>query len=507
VSGASLIRGRHVVCRATGPDAVEVLEDGALLQRDGAIAAVGSYDELRRRHADVPEVGSREHLVMPGLVNAHHHVGVTHPLVGCLDGPLELWLSEVWARRDVDPYLDTLWGAVQLLRSGVTTVMHNLVRWMPPAGDALLETSAEILRGYREAGLRVAYSVGMKEHNRIVYGDDEAFLRGLPPALARAVADHAERALTADQYLALFEELHRRHVRAGDDRVRLLLSPSNVPWASDALLARTGELAARHGTGVHMHLAETAYQRTWARRAYGTSAVAHLDELGLLGPGLSCAHGVWLSDEDMERLAGAGAVVCHNPSSNLRLQSGVAPVRRMLARGLTVALGADSSGINDDQELLQELRLASALHRGVGTEGARLAPAELLRMATASGAQACLLADRVGTLEVGKRADLVLISLERLTDRLGASDDVPILELLVQRARAQHVDAVLIDGEVVFADGRPTRFDGDAVVAELRRRFARPLAPHEQERRALATALRPHVRAFYRDWAIDGGSS
>ena len=503
---ASLIRGRHVVVRVAGPGAVEIREDAALLQRDGAIAEIGSYDELRRRHPDVPEVGSREHVVMPGLVNAHHHVGVTHPLAGCLDGPLELWLSEVWARRDVDPYLDTLWGAVQLLRSGVTTVMHNLVRWMPPAGEGLLGTSAEILKAYREAGLRVAYSIGMKEHNRIVYGDDEAFLRGLPSGLASAVAAHAKRALTADGYLALFEELHRRHVSPGDDRVRIFLSPSNVQWASDDLFVRTKELAARYRTGVHMHLEETAYQRAWARKAYGASAVAHLDELKLLGPELSCAHGVWLSDEDIERLAAAGAVVVHNPSSNLRLRSGVARVRRMLARGLTVALGADSSGINDDQELLQELRLASALHRDVGTEGSRLAPAELLRMATESGARACFLGDRVGTLEVGKRADLVLINLERLTERLGVRDDLPILELLVARARAQHIDAVLVDGEVVFADGRPTRFDGDAVVAELRRRFAQPLAPHEEERRTLAAELRPHVSAFYRDWSIDAAS-
>ena len=121
---------------------------------------------------------------MPGLVNAHHHLGVSHPIAGCMDGSLELWLSEVWARRDVDPYLDTLWGATQLLRSGVTTVMHNVVRWIVPSGDSLLSVSDAVLRGYREAGMRVAYSVGMKQHNLVAYGSDEDFLRGLPATLA-----------------------------------------------------------------------------------------------------------------------------------------------------------------------------------------------------------------------------------------------------------------------------------------------------------------------------------
>ena len=303
-----------------------------------------------------------------------------------MDGSLELWLSEVWARRDVDPYLDTLWGATQLLRSGVTTVMHNVVRWIVPSGDSLLSVSDAVLRGYREAGMRVAYSVGMKQHNLVAYGSDEDFLRGLPATLAEDLRKRMRESMTAQGYLALFEELQRRH--AGGDRVRLLLSPSNVQWASDSLLQDAKAMAAKHHAGIHMHLSETPYQSVYAQRTYGKSAVAHLAELDFLGPELSCAHGVWLDDEDIERLAAARTTICHNPSSNLRLKSGIAPVQRMLSRGIAVALGADSSGINDDQELLQEVRLASALHRGVGHDAPRLTPADLLQMATENGAPA-----------------------------------------------------------------------------------------------------------------------
>lgn len=494
---ATLIRGKYLLCRATGRDSIELYEDAALFQRDGEILEIGPYRALKDSHSEVPELGSAQHLVMPGLVNAHHHVGVSHPIAGCMDGSLELWLSEVWARRDVDPYLDTLWGATQLLRSGVTTVMHNVVRWIVPSGDGLLAVSDAVLRGYQTAGMRVAYSISMKEHNLIAYGSDEQFLRGLPAPLAEDLRKRIREAMSGAAYLALFEELQRRHVRG--DRVRLLLSPSNVQWCSDTLLENMKAIATRHGAGIHMHLSETPYQSVYAQRTYGKSAVAHLAELGFLGPELSCAHGVWLDDDDIECLAAARTTLCHNPSSNLRLKSGIAPVQRMLSRGLAVAFGADSSGINDDQELLQEVRLASALHRGVGHDAPRLTPADLLQMATENGARACRLDEQIGTLERGKRADVVLVNLDRLTDGLGPSE-LPVSELLFQRGRDRHIDAVLVDGEPVFADGKPTHFDSAAVVAELRERFAKPRAPHEEQRRALAHALRPYVREYYRSW-------
>ena len=498
----SLIRGRYVITRVAGPDTAEVIDDAAILQRDGEIVEIGPAAGVRARHPDVPEIGSRDHLVIPGLVNAHHHVGVASTLLGCLDGPLELWLTEMFARRDVDPYLDTLWGAMLLLRSGVTTVMHNVVRWIPPAGDPLLRDTERILTAYGEAGLRVAYSVAMKEQNRVVYGDDTKFLGSLPSPIADALGARLRGSLSGQGYLELFEEIRRRH-GSGGDRVRLLLSPSNVQWVSDDLFQRVAAAARRHGTGIHMHLAESAYQRAYTLRTFGKTPVAHLHDLGVLLPGLSCAHGVWLSDDDLDRLASAGAVVCHNPSSNLRLQNGVARVPRMLARGVTVALGADSSGLNDDQELLQELRLAAALHRAPHHDGDGLTPAQLLHMATVGGARACLLGDRVGSLEVGKRADAVLVNIDRLGDRLGTTADLPILALLVQRGRAAHIDTVLVDGEPVFADGHCTRIDETAVLAELRRAFGRPATPHESERRTLVESLRPHVRAFYRDWMAD----
>jgi cytosine/adenosine deaminase-related metal-dependent hydrolase len=478
-----------------------VIDDGALFQRDGIILEVGRYRDLRARHPVTLELGSERHLVAPGLVNAHHHGGLSSGLLGCADGPLELWLSEMWARRTVDPYLDTLWGCLQLLHSGVTTVMHNYVRWIPHSAEALAADTGHVLRAYSDAGLRVAFSIGLKERRHVVYDDNGSFEASLPRRLASRLRRHLDHAsLGGSDYLDVFEHLHATHGQNRAARVRLLLSPANVHWVSEGLLADIKATATKHRAGIHMHLDETRYQHDWALRTVGRTPAGHLAALGFLGPEVSCAHGVWLTDADLDLVAASGATVCHNASSNLRLGSGTARLGAMLARAIPVALGVDSNGLNDDHDMLQELRLVSTLHRGVGHSPAGPPPPQLLRMATVNGAAACQFED-TGTLEVGKRADAVLIDLERLIAPRGLSSETIPLELVVQRAKAAHVDAVVVDGQPVLLDGRPTSIDEAALTAELRARFAQPLTPDELERREIAKDLRPFVRAFYAGWA------
>jgi cytosine/adenosine deaminase-related metal-dependent hydrolase len=348
--------------------------------------------------------------------------------------------------------------------------------------------------------MRVAFSVAMKDQNRIVYGPDEAFAASLPGSLAEALRDRLASALSADAYVALFEDLAARHAGGAGGRVRILLSPKNVQWASASLLRRVKELAARHGTGIHMHLGETRYQQRYAVAAHGRTPLAYLHDLGFLGPELSCAHGVWLTDEELELAAATGLTICHNASSNLRLKSGVAPVGRMVERGVRVAIGMDSTALNDDDDMLQELRVVASLHRPPGLDGWSPGPGELVRMATEAGAAACGFQD-VGTLEVGNRADLTLLDADRLLEPYGDDGDA-LTEALVRRARRDHVHTVLVDGVVVLAGGRATRVDEAAVLAELRGQLGRPLAPHEVERRRLVRALRPYIERFYRSWPV-----
>lgn len=161
-----------------------------------------------------------------------------------------------------------------------------------------------------------------------------------------------------------------------------------------------------------MHLLETAYQKDYARRRGGGSAVEHIDRFGLLGPLMTLGHGVWLNESDIHRLAETGICICHNCSSNFRLSSGVAALNAFEANGINTAIGIDEAGINDDRDMLQEMRMVLRAHRIPGMEADDVpTPAQVFRMATSGGAKTTAFGDTIGALEPGRGADLVLIDL------------------------------------------------------------------------------------------------
>jgi cytosine/adenosine deaminase-related metal-dependent hydrolase len=250
---------------------------------------------------------------------------------------------------------------------------------------------------------------------------------------------------------------------------------------------------------MHMHLDETAYQRAYARGRTGGTAVEHLERLGLLGPRLTLGHGVWLTERDVERVAARGGMVCTNPSSNLRLRSGIAPVNRYLAAGVRLGIGLDEAGINDDRDMLQEMRLALRLHRVPGMDDAVPTSAQVFRMATEDGAATTPFAGRIGVLSPGRAADLVLLPWRHVAHPYLASG-TPVLDAVVHRARASAIDTVLVDGEVVLRNGRITRVDKTAVLEELAAALRRPLTSEEEHRQRLSRALFPHVQRFYDGW-------
>ena len=164
-----------------------------------------------------------------------------------------------------------------------------------------------------------------------------------------------------------------------------------------------------------MHLLETFYQKEYALRTFGKSAVAHLEELQFLGEDVSIAHAVWLTEADIRIVAESGTQVCHNASSNLKLQSGIAPVQPLLAQGATVALGTDSMALNDDDDLFQDMRLVTQLHRNSGIDSTVPTADQVLTMATVNGAKATGFEGEVGRLMPGYRADMVLLRLDRIS--------------------------------------------------------------------------------------------
>lgn len=261
-------------------------------------------------------------------------------------------------------------------------------------------------------------------------------------------------------------------------------------------------MAADADVPMHMHLLETPYQKAYARTRTGGSALRHLKAAGLTGPRMTLGHGVWMTEDDIELCAETGTRLCHNCSSNFRLKSGTAPLNRFQARGIRVAIGIDEAGINDDRDMLQEMRLVLRVHREPGIDAPHPSPSAVLRMATEHGAGTTPFGDRIGRLSPGSAADLVVLDWNKVTHPY-QNPDLPFVDILVQRAKSAAVETVMIAGEVVYQGGRFTRVDRTAVLGEIAERMRLPLTAAERQRRDLAQAVFPHVRRFY-DGYLDG---
>ena len=489
------------MCRVTGRNTAETLDSAAVAVDSGSIAEVGPYDDLHRKYPSAEVIGSNRHAVIPGLINAHHHVGLTPFQLGVLDAPLESWIIARWAIRDVDPYLDTLWCAIQMIESGITTVQHNHMAARLPPGEELYDATSEILNAYDDSGMRVAFSLSTRDQNHLVYEDDTRFLSTLPSDLAgRARGQIAARPVELEEYLSACAELHARRQAP---RTNIFVSPHNVHWCSDEMLTAISEFARRHETGLHVHLQETIYQRMYGSRHWNGTPLSHLADLGVLGPEVSCAHGVWLSESDIDILAETGTAICTNPSSNLRLKSGIAPINRLLENGVTVALGIDEAGLNDDNDSLQEMRMAQKIHREPGVDAPYPTSHEILELATANAAKVTFF-DEVGTIEPGKRADLVLINLDRIEDPY-LHPDTDIVDALVYRGKGLDVDTVMVDGEVLLRNGEFLRMEKEDVRARLRESLARDLTDRELQRAMLSRDLLPYVNKWFSTWELEEG--
>lgn len=504
-AGTSIIRGRYVLTRALDDQRVDTITDGAILQVDGRISEIGAFAEIADRHPGVEVIGGPDAMVVPGFVNTHHHIGLTPVQMGSPDLPLELWLTHSWQHPDVDPYLDTLYSAFELVASGVTAVQH-LGRMKPaPVSDWPTEANA-VISAYRDIGMRVSFAFCNRDQHRLVYEDDEVFVATLPADLqdeTRAALKRSHFRLEDYESEYLRPMLERFGVR-GDPLVRLWLAPINLERASDRLLTLTSEWAQKYGMGIHLHLSETVYQKEFSLRRFGKSSVAHLADIGFLGPHLTLGHGTWVDEHDLDLIHQHGVCICHNASSNLRLRSGIAPINHIVARGIPVALGIDEAGLNDDRDMLQEMRLVKHLHAEPGLFANPLTPAQIFRMATEHGARATGFGDEIGTLEVGKRCDLVVLDYAKLaTPYLNVGTD-PV-SALVYRAKAEHVWATMIEGRVVYRDGRFSFVDRDATLSAIAASLDRSAHPHEQRRSALSQRLLPHLKEFYRDWPLPAG--
>ena len=244
--------------------------------------------------------------------------------------------------------------------------------------------------------------------------------------------------------------------------MKIQLAPANLHWCSDKALTLLSEASAKYDAPMHMHLVETAYQKEYAARRGDCTALEYIDRFGMVGPRLTLGHGVWLNEKDIDRLAAAGACVCHNCSSNFRLRSGVAALNHFEKKGINTAIGLDEAGINDDRDMLQEMRLVLRAHRVPGMVEADVPTmSQVLRMATVGGAKTTPYGETIGTLEVGKGADMVLIDWDAGRLSVSRRADADCSTPWSSAPRTQAVTMTMCDGEVIYQDGKFTKVDRD----------------------------------------------
>lgn len=489
-----IIRVRSALRGVATDGKPEIIDDAGIAIREGRIVSIGPAAEIMSAHPEATVDVQADRVAIPGLVNAHHHSGLTPIQLGVPFAPLELWLPRFMGMRYVDPRLDTLYSAIEMLESGTTTV-HHIQGGVYGAPETWQGPADAIIGAYREIGMRVSYSFMIRDQNQVLFDDDDTFLAMLPSPMA----DHFRPRLKVGrapvaEMLDFFSASKKRWAELDPDHVRWQLAPANLHWCSDTALTAIFDRARQEGVKVHMHLDETSLQADYARQRTGKSATRHLHDLGCLGPNLTIGHGIWADRADLNLLAHHGCCLCHNPSSGLRLASGIAPVNVAREIGLKVALGIDQCGVNDDRDMLQEMRVAWMIHREPGLFQDRPSAASIYKMATEHGAATTGFAGKIGRLDPDRNADIVLIDWNSIA-RPYLDARTPMLDALLHRGKV--VDRVYLGGEIVVDQGKACMIDRAALIEEITSALSAPLSPTETEASLMAEAAIPHIERYY----------
>lgn len=417
---------------------------------------------------------------IPVLANAHDHARVARSSsIGAGGKPLETWLHYLAMFPAVDAYLAT---AVSLARSalgGAGVVMVHYTRVQGPT-DYLTEAKA-VARAAHDVGVRVGFAVALRDRNPLVYGSSEPILDAMPKDAAAEIRQRFIRSpLPVKEQVALVEAVAEA-TDAPDFNVQY--GPAAVQWCSDELLRAVAEASARNGRRIHMHCLETLYQRDWADRGYPEGMIRYLDNIGLLSPRLTLAHCTYALPGELELLAERGVTISVNASSNLGIRSGIAPVAEMIRRGCRVACGIDGLALEEDDDILREMRLVHLLHGGKGF-GTDVSRDDVLAMVCRNGRFSVLNRDDDGVLKTGAPADMLLLDWSRVDDdRLKA--DLDPRDLLFSRVHAGHIEEVIVGGKTIVRSGKVLGIDYLAMREELLGRFRAGIADNA----ALAAAL------------------
>ena len=403
---------------------------GDLLIAHGRIVALGNTDQS----ADVV-IDASGCAVIPGFVQTHIHLCQTLFRGAADDLALIDWLKKrVWpmeaAHSAASIAASARLGIAELIKGGTTCALTM----------ETVNHTGEVFKVVEETGFRATIGKCMMDK-----GDE------VPPALQEQTS------ASIDASLALLEEWHGR----ADGRIRYCFAPRFAVSCTRELLAKVGELARARGVMIHTHASENRTECSLVEAETGLRNIAYLDSVGVSGRHVALAHCVHLSNDEIRILKTTNTNVVHCPSSNLKLGSGIAPVVQLLDEGVSVSLGADGAACNNRLDMFTELRTAALLQKALhGPEV--LAASRVLRMATIDGARALGLKSEIGSLEVGKRADVAVVEL----NRLHTSPDADVVSSLVYAAEASDVRSVVIDGRLVMQDRELLTVNEGDVVAE-----------------------------------------
>ncbi|MBI2848543.1 MAG: amidohydrolase family protein [Chloroflexi bacterium] len=479
------------------------VEKGAVILKDDRIEAVGSGEELSGRGPFDRVLGDSERFIaMPGLINAHHHP-TRYFRAGLQDGPVDTWVihyrERIWpGLSEEESYYHTLWLCMELIKSGTTALVD-----MTPGNPTLEEMGAgPILRAYIDAGLRVSQCPYPREFGGYVFpAYQDEWVQSLPPRLAEGINTPLNLpTFSKEKYVKAWNALFTKY-HGARDRIKIFVGPSSPEWCSDSLLRRIKDLAQDHKTGIQLHVGESKYRAMYRPKISHKTIVEHLHELGFLGQEVSCAHCVWLKKKDWQIMADTGAIAVHNPSSNMRLGDGIAPVTDMLKAGMNIAFGVDAAGFNDDNDIISDLRLGLFLQRRPAIDAPWLSSKQMLEIAIKGGAKAVMMDG--GSLEPGKKADIILVDKDRIYNSPYLHPANSVEDNLLHRATGQDVHTVIVNGEPVMVNRQILTFSEKEIRERMVASAGQYLESTVKDEEFLKDVESQVIR-FFKGWDKDG---
>ena len=416
----------------------EVYTEGNVLIEDDRIAQVGHF---AAEEADCQEVEDlKGKLILPGFVNTHVHTSQQLARGLADDVDLLTWLHDrIWpyesSMTEEDSYISTLLCSLEQIRCGVTTIAE-------PGGQFV----GGMAKAISQAGIRAKLANSVMDCGE-----------GLPSLWQRSTQEE----------LARQEEDIRKYHNTADGRVQVWFGVRTIFNATDALLLGTKELADKYGVGIHMHVAEAKAEVDYLKEKIGVPTVTHLRDLGILDKNFLAVHTVWLTNEEVEMFRDHQVKVSHDPASAMRVL-GFAKIPRMLKEGICVSIGTDGAPTNNRMDMVDELWVTSLIHKGWRLDPTVVKAQEILRMATINGARAVQDGALTGSLEAGKKADLIVIN----PDSVGMLPMHDPIANLVTSMHSSNVESTMCDGKWLMKERKVLTIDEDALLQEAKERAA-----------------------------------